>query len=272
MEQIKERPILFSGAMVRAILEGRKNQTRRVIKNWGQMTGAPASFPAYDLEEERGFGFESEDCCWRSPYGKPGDRLWVRETWGYRGMRTFLVKGEKKHEAHVKYHADDVELSFEFPSLKEMCAATPKQNIKYPDGFNQLDTLDQHFIKDDLLTAWWKRKNKIPSIHMPRWAARLILNVKSIRVERLQDVSEKDARAEGVPPNWAGDLATEQGMWNPDTDGFLEQDKDLPPSDDYYFCDGRIAFKSLWDSINGKRIGCSWDDNPFVWVVEFERC
>lgn len=242
MEHGKERPILFSGAMVKAILDGRKTMTRRVVKNWDLMHDAPSSFSAYDLDEEGGFGFASDDYFWRSPYGNPGDRLWVRETWATNADCDDIKPSCINECAEIYYKADG-----------------GKRPVSGGLGWNGIH-------------RGFSEGKCRPSIFMPRWASRLLLDVKNIRVERLQDISEKDARAEGVPPNWVGDLVTEHGMWNPDTDGFLEQYKDLPPQDDYYFCDGRTAFKSLWDSINGKRPGCSWSDNPFVWVVEFERC
>lgn len=187
---MRERPILFSAPMVRAILEGRKTQTRRVFKLPRRMEWYP------DLGGERegwycdiggrGWWHVSETAC---PYGAPGDRLWVRETWG-------LYQHQFDHECHdVIYRADD-----------------------------QRPIVDR-----------WR-----PSIHMPRWASHIDLEVTGVRVERLQDISEADAMAEGVPEAIPFE-----------TPGFYRQ-----------------GFHDLWESINGAG---SWDANPWVWVVEFQR-
>lgn len=168
---MKERPILFSAPMVRAILEGRKTQTRRIAKEFdptpGKMDGILSRHP------------HQQGCR----YGKPGDRLWVRETWGW----------------------DD-----EDPS-----AVNPRYRATHSSA-----------------DRW------IPSIHMPRWASRITLKVESVRLERLQDISQKDAYSEGVTIN--------------DPDG----------------CDPVMSFAELWESINGPG---SWEANPWVWVVQFKR-
>lgn len=168
-----DRPILFSGPMVRAILEGRKTQTRRVVK------GNP--YIAKPM-----------------PYA-PGDRLWVRET-----CHTY-------HWDHPRsvYRAD-------FDDGKKPCRVR-KQIESYEVG------------------RW------TPAIHMPRWASRLTLVVTDSRVQRLQDVSEEDARAEGVErpimPHWPG----------------------------YPY---RSAFRGLWNDLNAKS-GYGWDENPWVVAVTF---
>lgn len=161
---MKERPILFSGPMVRAILDGRKTQTRRVVKPRQGMLDDWTGLPC--------------------PYGKPGDRLWVRETCYF----------EQPH-GEVIYRADpgsEKALDPEFTGLR------------------------------------WR-----PSIHMPRWASRITLEIVNVRVERLQDIRVDDARAEGVTAKWPVH-----------------------------------GFRNLWQSING--FG-SWDANPWVWVVEFRN-
>jgi hypothetical protein len=219
MIERKERPILFSGPMVRAILDGRKTQTRRVIKpqppQWidelhgGQLSGrAP-----YELENEDnqivGWGFQDErGTYWRVPYGNPGDRLWVREAWA---VVPHVTDNGPKHRAKgdgtgVTWRAD--------------------WNAN-PSGFK------------------WK-----PSIHMPRWASRITLEITAVRVERLNDISEADAIAEGAerPVLSATEL---NGMpVHPMTGSYAD------------------GFQDLWGSINGPE---SWAANPWVWVIEFQK-
>ncbi len=182
-----ERPIIFSADMVRAILAGKKTQTRRVIN-------------PQPVDEDLRSG------C---PYGVPGDRLWVRETCERKIHFNFLT-GEPTEIFDAVYSADQEHI------VEEM-------------GFN--------------LCPWFK-KRKLPAIHMPRWASRLTLEIVSVRVERLQDITEADAKAEGV----TGALVSESG----DHAGFVP------------------AFALLWDSLNGKR-GYSWASNPWVWVITFRR-
>jgi hypothetical protein len=199
-----ERPIPFKGEMVRAILDGRKTQTRRVMKvqPWpdslvtvehyhptvinrhGDMQPGKEIFGAHWDDGEFGL---------RCPYGPPGDTLWVRETWApLPGCVVLNV---------AFYRADTI--------------ATPED-------------------------VRWR-----PSIHMPRWASRITLRITDIRVERLQDISEDDARAEGCPypAEWAGK--------------FVDRDETA-----------KTWFKSLWNKINGPG---AWDESPWVWVISFER-
>jgi hypothetical protein len=191
---VKERPILFSGPMVRAILDGMKTQTRRVVKQTfhGCLTG---DCPHWDQKKcERTL----RDLC---PYGQPGDRLWVREA-----------------------VADEGE-----------CA------VYVADG-----------SVCERIGDWvWKRKF-LPPMFMPRGASRITLEIAGVRVERLQEISEEDARAEGVRGQALGHEDPEGDRW-----------KD------------RSAFKDLWDSINGGNLNHgggphAWAQNPWVWVVEFK--
>ena len=192
-----ERPILFSAPMVRAILAGTKTQTRRVVKpqpaERGDNGGAfmeiiPSLLPSrgglfdvrYALDNPRAI---------RCPYGQPGDRLWVRETFGH-----FERNENFKPGAEVFYRADGNCLELE------------------P----------------------WR-----PSIHMPRWASRITLEITGVRVERLQDISEADAYAEGIQ---------HCDLWGDGTP--------------------RGFYRVLWEQINGAG---SWDASPWVWVVEFKR-
>ena len=197
---MRELPIIFSGEMVRAILDGRKTQTRRVVKGEALEWLQPGMFT-------RGFvALPENKMC---PYGQPGDLLWVREAFGIEEERYIQPEMHSyggRFEEEVFYKADDPSL----PGMK------------------------------------WK-----PSIHMPKRAARLWLEVTGIRVERVQEISEEDAVAEGIYKN----------IENPDGYGWRYGES----------CNtARAAFKKLWNSINGKKPGCSWEDNPWVWVVEFK--
>lgn len=187
---MKEHPILFSGEMVRAILDGRKTQTRRVIKP------QPVCDSVVKHGEEWLISYEG--CCvedinkkLRCPYGAPKDCLWVREKFQY-----------------VKPATD---------------------NERYRDKEK------------------WR-----PSIHMPRWASRITLEIKDIRVERVQDITATDCMKEGVVYQ---SKSYEMSC-------FTAGERDRRRAED---------FRKLWDSINAKR-GFGWDANPWVWVIEFARC
>lgn len=221
---MSEKPILFSAPMVRAILDGAKTQTRRVVKPQPINVPGGAHIDPYDHDYSAFTvwtsdnrmclhcgGDRKEMAHWRSPYGKPGDHLWVRETWGvapcYNEFKPSLIPLSSAF--HVDYRAD-------------------------PERFRDPGV---HVDK-------WR-----PSIHMPRWASRILLRVTDIRVERIQNMPFHDIRAEGVSC----------------------------PTHDFEsgFCtspcaDLAKAWIDLWDSINAKR-GFGWESNPWVWVVEFER-
>ena len=197
---MKERPILFSGPMVRAILEGRKTQTRRLmVPQIGDTTLKTLVNNDGDMEIRYLDPSKMDGVRWevfvKGKYGKPGDRLWVRETWG-------------PCDGGAYYRAS------ESPTV-------------VPNG------------------GKWK-----PSIHMPRWASRITLEIESVRVERLNAISEEDAIAEGVPPAIRPPQADEwdrRGLtWLPYT----------------------TEFRGGWEDING---GGSWDLNPWVWVITFKR-
>lgn len=199
---MKERPILFSGAMVRAILSGQKTQTRRVVNPYPPEERSIIPYlPSAIVPQQDGTfaaytdGRKAKE--FRCPYGQPGDRLWVRETFAAAiysdGMR------------FVEYKADR--------SLSDF------------DGY------------DDPAGGRWR-----PSIHMPRWASRITLEITDVRVERLQDISEADAEAEGVD--------------------FLRHVHDGDEG-----LTARQLFDCLWSSINGDE---SWPSNPWVWVIEFK--
>jgi hypothetical protein len=227
-----ERPILFSGPMVRAILEGRKTHTRRVIKLPDDVTEGPRYWTTPSGRPETGYtdpgvnywtprGNHIDPC----PYGFPGDRLWVRETWAvfdFDGVPydpAAYAIGYKASECDENDIVDNdaVEWLDAPKGQRNLCA----KNGNYPDP-----------------TGTWR-----PSIHMPRWACRLFIDVKAIRVERLQDISETDAKAEGLPKPLEPIGVAE---WKPIQ-----------------------WFRMLWDGLNADR-GYGWDTNPWVWVIEFE--
>lgn len=202
---MKERPILFSGPMVRAILEGRKTQTRRIVKPQPADDVRTCNLPnnnvtGWESSLRHSYGPTTVHVC---PYGNPGDRLWVREKW-----------------AEMKWP---------------------------PTGPRFVYSAD----KDCDFTPWR------PSIHMPRWASRITLEVASVRMERLQDISEADAIAEGIERVRGIERGFKEvtPLWKHYTD----------PS--FQGADQRGSFRSLWQSINGPE---SWAANPWVWVVEFK--
>jgi hypothetical protein len=211
---MKETPILFSSEMVRAILDGRKTQTRRIINPQPKTI---IKDPRNRLPEA--FWVDGEKWI-KCRYGQPGDRLWVRETWRDRWGMAYANYGTGN-----AYPIDDV------------------REIEYKAGGNGFFTHGCNLCPDEPTVKWGEWSKWRPSIFMPREAARIFLRVTNVRVERLQDISEDDARAEGVraygPNNCSGTSA-------------------------------RIAFAELWDSINAKR-GYGWDTNPWVWVVKFHR-
>jgi hypothetical protein len=194
----------MSGSMVRAILDGRKTQTRREVKT------PDGSEPHVDRDGR----------VWRPakvdysgylecPYGQPGDRLWVKET----------------HQVLSVYNARILPAKPQPGVCSLAFAATEKDHVS-------------RFPRCTEFTGPWR-----PSIFMPRWASRITLEIVSVRVERLQDISEEDAKAEGVTLNFNSD--------------------DCPTNRRHI-----ESYFMLWDSINGEE---SWLRNPFVWVVEFRR-
>lgn len=193
---MKERGMIFNAEMVRAILDGRKTQTRRPVK-----------FPVHDknlgceLAGNELAGELSAGNYLNSAFGRPGDCIWVRETWNkYGGLLT--------------YRADH-------------------------------DWIDD-MRKETVCTAKW-----VPSIHMPRWASRILLEITDVRVERLNAISEEDARAEGIIDGGCLNCGEPEpcGCANPEPDA-------------------TDAFAYLWQSIYGRE---NWNANPWVWVIEFKR-
>lgn len=260
MGDVKERPILFSGPLVRAILDGRKTQTRRLVRPQPPPQTVAWNFIAASTDGDRRHKFEPRDIvddiearCGepiRSPYGLPGDRLWVRETWQYNGTCHTSpegVRGFTSITAAVTYRADGtrrsgIDVSGTYP------AAHPKQPT---------------WLTPEELSVWWARWR--PSIHMPRWASRIDLEVTKVGVERLQDITAEDVMAEGVQVPAAPDgspLLRITGKHAP-TD-YLDSLAEPPSANELL----RAEFASLWDGINAKI--ASWASNPWVWVVGFK--
>ncbi|EAW6601169.1 hypothetical protein LKS62_004819 [Salmonella enterica] len=202
---MKERGMIFNAEMVNAILSGRKTQTRRPIK-WKQ-----TRFTEIAERDDGSLWPWAEDCerggdIWFAcPYGEIGDRIWVRET--------FRVHSRATDVATLVYRASVrnswTEQTHRVPIAVCDKPATPEK---------------------------WT-----PSIHMPRWASRILLEITDVRVERLRDLSEEDAKSEGITPPAGGVL----------------------PGWEY-----RINFRDLWMDIYGTD---SWEANPWVWVIEFKR-
>ena len=193
---MKERPIIFSGELVKAILEGRKTITRRVVKP--QPLQKSARYFVFPDDAPKKF-HDSDDIRDLCPFGSPGDHLWVRETW--------------------------------YPCVPGSGVAQYKADADCND-------IKWHSEQGHR----WRSP-----IHMPRWASRLTLEITGVRVERLQEISEEDAAAEG-------------------SSGCFEK---------HLHYDGRefrCSFERLWDSINATRPGHSWESNPWVWCLSFKRC
>ncbi|MCE1082120.1 hypothetical protein LU642_16120 [Pseudomonas asiatica] len=226
---MKERPILFSGPMVRAILSGQKTVTRRVMKPQPQKApvdvfdGVPSWDSPTNYAGEVQMNTQHGKPC---PYGKPGDRLWVREAWAQ------INVAQAPGESWVVYRECDNRTDYGGP---------------------------------------WK-----PSIHMRRRDSRILLEVTDVRVERLQDISDDQAKAEGMVYT---DFGMQERLGKVSLDGgktFYPMKPQQAPGwhaggathPDQCLDRARWAFANLWEKINGEY---SWDANPWVWVVEFKR-
>lgn len=208
---MKTRPMLFNGPMVRALLDGSKTQTRRVMKNQPNEDWVPDGYGelnGYDADGEPtpdkiiGWGvvaYEGEN-GYKCPHGEPGDQIWVKETYW-----------RDEEDGAILYAADPEDFS------------VVSQN-KHETGSRRYN---------------WK-----PSIFMPRGASRLTLEITDIRVERLQDISEADAIAEGARCSALEKIQARNGEW------------------------AKRAYRSLWEQINGAN---SWDNNPWVWVYTVKK-
>ena len=197
--------MIFNGEMVRAILDGRKTQTRRIMTPQPAGDIARGVFPNPDAlgwisSLKHKYGGTTAHFC---PFGQPGDRIWVRET--------FRVHSRATDVATLVYKASERQ------SWTEQTHRVPVSVCDKPA----------------VIEKW------TPSIHMPRWASRITLEITAVRVERLNDINDRDARAEGVTP-----------------------DPIFPP---------RYIFAELWRSVYGDENPKCWQKNPWVWVIEFRR-
>ncbi len=222
----RERPILFSAPMVRAILAGTKTQTRRSVKP--QPLGGAPTLLEHLLPHQRWATDEAEEeYVWKCPYGEPGarGRRPVRSVW--RSLR-FSVGGSRLwvREAWAAPHAYD---------------HLPPRLIPQDARIHYAATEERGGLR-------WR-----PSIHMPRWASRITLEITGVRVERLQEISEADAVAEGTPCYVCGRVM--DGLGEDDCHCFHTKAR---PSD----------YRALWEQINGPG---SWDANPWVWVIKFRK-
>ncbi|HGY4508872.1 TPA: hypothetical protein ACNVCB_002851 [Klebsiella pneumoniae] len=205
---MKERGMIFNSEMVRAILDGRKTQTRRIMKeqpvlngNFYEVFGSAWSKGMTSIPAVPGHSLST-----RCPFGAVGDRIWVRET--FCPVDDTQYGGEK----WVDYRA------------------TPRYEASHPAGWDS--------APNDAEALKWR-----PSIHMPRWASRILLEITGVRVERLNSISDADAKAEGCCYGRGGGVP----------------DFAVTPAD---------HFPTLWASIYGEE---SWKANPWVWVIEFKR-
>lgn len=236
-----ERGILFSGPMVKALLAGTKTQTRRIVKGIDQdCDGIVRRGSKWQMLWNKSKNPDKallELCDLSCPHGKPGDLLWVRETWNYTRDLT-VAEQELQSRILADFHAgttgDIVSAALSLPNGSG--EKRPLYAADFGDWAYNVDS-DLH----------WK-----PSIHMPKWAARIWLEITDVRVERVQEISGRAAAAEGfrLPP---------YDPSQPDaTFGITE--KSMIDS-----------FARTWRNLNDERPGWGWDENPWVWVISFRR-
>lgn len=254
----KERPILFSGPMVRALLNGSKTQTRRVCKpaaNLSAVIEVPDPLEYGQVYNGSHFGDEDGEVQFACPYGGRGDRLWVRESWQVaRETLDYETGGEYDVWAWDEGLGDPrkhLKGDARFGTKSALFYAADGED-KNPSAFFDLLGLDNKTV---LRT---KEINWRPSIHMPRWASRITLEITSVRVERLQEISEADALAEGITYGPTCDEEGRSGGYHWDR---TREDEEVWPT-------AAQAYKQLWESINGPD---SWTANPWVWAIEFRR-
>lgn len=244
----KERPILFNASSVQAILNKTKTQTRRVVK-------PPAPFDCCDDGLDLQWAIGNIKC----PYGQPGDILWVKESWRPRSWSSDFdwmmieyaadehMNGRPKQIDPHEVFGDNANCFWE--ALAQQCVKAECPQSGSGDFVLQ--------GKDGQFPIKWKL-----SRFMPRKVSRITLQVKSVRVERVKDISEEDAIAEGI--QYFPELPSIH-PWGQDPRWGFGQ----PISTDYCLASARAAFGNLWDSINGKTY--PWCDNPWVFVIDFEE-
>lgn len=241
-----ERGMIFNAEMVRAILDGRKTQTRRIMKVQPESnqlglllitdSTKHSDIGKYHWAESNATGNHVRSKLFSCPFGAVGDRIWVRETWAILGnedgccidWEEKLCKADERSAARI-YRAS--------------CEQRPGNYGLWsiPD-----DADWKPHTKDYQYEGAWR-----PSIHMPRWASRILLEITDVRVERLNAISEEDARAEGIIDGGCLNCGEPEpcGCANPEPDA-------------------TDAFAYLWQSIYGQE---NWNANPWVWVIEFNR-
>lgn len=243
---MKERGMIFNSEMVRAILDGRKTQTRRIMKVQPESnqlglllitdSTKHSDIGKYHWAESNATGNHVRSKLFSSQFGAVGERIWVRETWAILGnedgcyvdWEDNLCKGDERSAARI-YRAS--------------CEQRPGDYGLWsiPD-----DAYWKPHTKEHKFEGAWR-----PSIHMPRWASRILLEITDVRVERLNAISEEDARAEGIIDGGCLNCGEPEpcGCANPEPDA-------------------TDAFAYLWQSIYGQD---NWNANPWVWVIEFKR-
>ncbi|KKN83561.1 hypothetical protein LCGC14_0298000 [marine sediment metagenome] len=253
-ETIKERGIPFSGEMVRAIPDGRKTQTRRIIKpqpDYSRLKPyvilkahrCPELGPVHLGRRQWGLYVEPYNArdvpyvAYNCPYGVPGDRLWVREAFAY-------VR-ENKLGPHRQ------------PCPSHLYRRTALPQWPEPHDRRIIWKADGAFLFRDGTDVKWK-----PSIHMPRWGSRILLEITDIRVERVQEIGIYDVAAEGV------DCTGLIEGFEIEADGRADGNEYDAPDD--FVQIAKEKFATLWDSLNAKR-GYGWDANPWVWVIAFKQ-
>ena len=235
------KPILLSGEMVRAILDGRKTQTRRPLKPQPEINGDRINFSFRKGASHLNLPFPCSDyslVIMECPFGKVGDLLWVRET--------FCLEHQVEEDQPPPFD-DSRPIRWEFAGMESdpegadmwvqphYRATDPTPELSYEDSGGEP-------------TVRWK-----PSIHMPRWASRITLEITDIRIERLQEITEEDAKAEGVLPCPHPLSKTDECL-----DCYLDAGE--------YAC----SFLNLWNGLYAKQ-GLGVDVNPWVWVITFRR-
>ena len=228
---MKERPILFSSEMVKVILAGQKCMTRRVVRKdiSNQFDIDVDNTVAAYINQLTGDSCNPVEIC---PYGSARDRLWVRETWYY--------------EEH----------------MHDSTEGTPD----LPGGLYSHRLVYKADRPDYPVNVGVGRQGWRPSIFMPRWASRILLEVTDVKVERLQEITEEDAIKEGMPDEYPISSAYCPRCAGLGSRSFKTTETGCPNCDT-----AKKRFKNLWDSINGRKPGKTWDDNPWVWVIEFRR-